>query len=510
MRKTLVLIVLDGWGLGARNESNPIYASQLPTFKFLEETYPMTSLEASGINVGLPWGEVGNSEVGHLTIGAGKVLYQHFPRISLAIRNESFFSNQVLKDAFAHARKNNSAIHFVGLLTKGTTHAALEHIQALVAMAGREQFDNFKLHLFGDGKDGPPRMFEPLFDQLPKEKVASIIGRYYAMDREQDWTLTKTAYDTIAGENGPLVESPKQLVDSTYERGMSEEYLPPMRLQADGAIKDNDAVVFFNFREDSIRQLAEAFLIPNFDKFPVKKFANLHVTTFTRYEEKLTAPVAFPEDAVEKPLGWVVAEAGKTQLRLAENYKYAHVTYFFNGYREAPFKDEYRVLIPSVQTPRPAEHPEMMATAITDRLLQALENQSFDFMLVNYANPDTIGHTGNYEAAVAAVKVIDREIGRIVPAIEKSGAILVITSDHGNVERVYDPLTGRAETQHDPNPVPFYLVSAEHKGRSFFNSSDPYMQTGGSLADVAPTVVELMDLPKPPEMEGLSLMSNLI
>jgi len=511
MSKPVVLIVLDGWGIGEQNDANPTRQAKLPTFAWLDANMPCTSLEASGISVGLPWGETGNSEVGHLTMGAGKVLYQHYPRITLAIQNGSFSKNAVLKNIFDHARTRKSRVHFVGLLSEGNTHASLEHLQALLHMAAEEKCTDFFLHLFGDGKDAAPFKIQGLLARLPRERIATLIGRHYAMDREENWTLTKTAYDLIMGIGGTTLK-PEELdaaIDAHLKDGLSEEFLPPIRLREDGTPRAGDAIFFFNYREDSIRQLAEAFAVPTFQRFPIVPLENVVVATMTRYEDRFSVPVAFPADTVEHPLGKVVSDAGRTQLRVAETYKYAHVTYFFNGYREEPFKNEYRVLIPSAAG-TPVDHPELQAEAITDRLAEALENRSFDFMLVNYANADTIGHTGNYAAGVKAAEVLDKQLARVLPAAQRGDVVLLITGDHGNIERMYDPMTGRPETQHDPNPVPLYIVGTEFAGRKFYNAGRLRDETAGSLADVAPTVLIIMGLSVPDEMTGKSMLSGLV
>ncbi len=510
MRRTVVLIILDGWGIGPDNDSNPIHVVKPQNFAWLAENYPLTSLQASGIAVGLPWGEVGNSEVGHLTLGAGKVVYQYYPKITMAVQDGTFFENPVLKQAFDHARENNSGVNLVGLLTKVNTHASLEHIQALLAMAGKEGVSNVKLHLFADGKDSAPHSLGELLAAVPKDKLATLTGRYYAMDRSQNWPLVQKAYDCLTGGGGETAADPKATIDAVYARGMTEEFLPPLRIAPEKSIQENDAVIFFNFREDSMREIAEAFISPEFDKFPTKKFSNLFLATFTRYADKLKAPVAFPADEVEKPLSAILADNQKTQLRLAETYKYAHVTYFFNGHREAPYKGEYRALVPSLNLTHPDEKPELAASAVTDRLLEAIQNQGFDFVLVNYSNPDTIAHTGKYDACLEAVRVMDRELGRILKATLNTPTVLLITSDHGNIEEILNPKTGEPETQHDSSPVPLYLVSPELKGRKFANWRDIRNQTMGILSDVAPTILALMELPQPPEMNGRNLLRDLL
>jgi 2,3-bisphosphoglycerate-independent phosphoglycerate mutase len=512
MARTIVLIILDGWGLGRSDESNPIHVVQPQTFKWLAENYPATSLQASGISVGLPWGEVGNSEVGHLTLGAGKVVYQYYPRITLAIRDKTFFENKTLTAAFEHAKKNKSAVNLVGLLSKGNVHASVEHLEALVKMAEQAGVPEVKLHLFADGKDMPPHTLEDMLKLVPNEKLATLTGRYYAMDREGNWNLTEETYKALtAGGGADAKDKLAGILEANYARGMTEEFLPPMRFGGEEKnIKSGDAIVFFNFREDSIRQLAGVFVNPAFDKFARADLTNLHVATMTRYKEEWTAPVAFPPDTVKTPLGKVLSDAGLTQLRLAETYKYAHVTYFFNGYEEPPYKNEYRVVIPSEPIPHPDEHPEMMAGAITDRLIEAVQGRGFGFILVNYANADAIAHTGNYKAAEEAVRILDRELARVMKIAENPDTVVLVTSDHGNIEEMIDPMTGRIETQHDPNPVPLYLVGEEFKGRKFMNQANLRDETLGILSDVAPTILEIMKIPKPPEMSGESLLKDLL
>src|SRR3989344_1724550 len=510
MKKTLILVVLDGWGIGRNDETNPVYITNPKNFAWLNENFPVTSLQASGIAVGLPWGEVGNSEVGHLTLGAGKILYQYYPKITMMIQDKTFFSNPTLKDAFAHARKNNSAINFVGLLSKGNVHASVEHVQALLKMAELEKIGNAQLHLFADGKDTPPHTLETFLRDIPKEKIATLAGRYYGMDRNRNWALTQIAYENLTGQSGMIVTDAHPTIEETYKRGLTEEYLPPRRIGKDKIIRENDAIVFFNFREDSIRQLAESFIMPGFEEFPTKDFKNVYIATMTQYEERFAVPVICRMENVLSPLGKVLSDAGKNQLRLAETYKYAHVTFFFNGYQEAPFPNEYRIVIPSISTARVEDHPEMMAGPITDRLIDAIESHGFDFILVNYANPDTIAHSANYEAGLRTVETIDKELGRILKVAINPETVLVITSDHGNIEEMINPTTGVSESQHDPNPVPFYLIAPEFEGKKFANWKNLSSETMGSIADVAPTILELMEIRKPPEMTGRSLLEGIL
>ncbi len=509
MKPVTVLIVLDGWGIGHNDDSNPMRKAKLPTFDWLYEHFPVTSLQASGISVGLPWGETSNSEVGHLTIGSGKIVYQYYPRITLAIRDNSFFENQAFLQACEHARKNNSAVNIMGLLSKGNVHASVEHMRAMIKLV-EDQKVPYKLHIWADGKDTPPKSFEDLIKNVPREKIATIIGRYYAMDHGRNWRSTERAYQGLTTESGEVVNDWKPTLDNLYDQKLSEEFLPPLRLQPGVPIQDNEAIIFCNFREDGVRQIAEAFLLPNFDKFPVKKFQNLFAVTMTRYENTITAPVAFPPDDVKNPLGKVLSDNNLSQLRLAETYKYAHVTYFFNGYEEKPYPNEYRILVPSLTTPKIDEHPEMMATAITDRALAAIQDHSFDFILINYANGDMVAHTGNYDAGIKAAEVIDQEIARILKVALSAPANILITSDHGNLEEMFNPLTGRYETQHDPSPVPCYLIGPGLEGKKFINQDTYAQETLGILSDVAPTVLHILGVTPPPDMTGHNLLEKLV
>jgi 2,3-bisphosphoglycerate-independent phosphoglycerate mutase len=509
-KRTTVLIVLDGWGIGRNDESNPIYVAKPQSFAWLHDNYPVTSLQASGIAIGLPWGEVGNSEVGHLTLGAGKVLYQYYPKIMMAIQDGSFFENKVLKEACAHARASGGAVNFAGLLTKANVHASLDHLKALIKMAEGEKVPKINLHLFADAKDSPPHTVLDFLKEIPQQYPASLMGRYYAMDRQGDWRLTETAYQTMTGQAGRIVSDPAPAIEANYKQGITEEYLPPVRFGEDKKVQDGDALFFFNYREDSIRQLASSFITKPFDKFATLDFKNLYVATMSHYDDSFDVPVAFPADTVENPIGKVISDHDMIQLRLAETYKYAHVTYFFNGLREAPFLNEYRTLIPSHESLHPEEHPGMMATPITDRLVEAIGNRAFDFILVNYANPDTIAHTADYNAGLAAVRVIDREMGRVLKVVESSDALVAITSDHGNMEEMINPMTGLPESQHDPSPVPFYLMGKEFKGKRFINQDSLATETLGTLADVAPTLLQAMGIPQPSEMTGRSLLDELI
>lgn len=510
-KQTIILVILDGWGIGRDDAANPIYAARPQTINLIKNRYQSGALQASGIAVGLPWGEEGNSEVGHLTIGSGKVLYQHYPRVTLAIQDKSFFKNRVLLKAADHAVKNQSAVNLIGLLSEGNVHASLSHLNALIKLIRSvHQSVPIKLHAFSDGKDGPPQSILRLLPKIAGVKIASLSGRYFAMDRDRHWDRTQEAYQAIVGQK-ETTDDLAAYVQRQYNRGLTDEYLPPVSVNPESAaLTDNDAVIFFNFREDSIRQLAAAFVQKNFREFAAAPLKNLYRATLTQYSDQFSAAVAFPSEKVENSLGKVLADNGKFQLRIAETEKYAHVTYFFNGLTDRPIKNEFRVLFPSRNVIHHDEHPEMMAREIADRVIQAIEDREMDFILVNFANPDIIAHTGNFAAAVAAVKIIDEQINKISKAALAADAALMITADHGNIERMINPITGAKETKHDSSPVPFYLVGKRFESRKNAAAARrAEAEPAGVLSDVAPTVLELMKIAQPPEMTGQSLVGRL-
>lgn len=515
MKQTLVLVVLDGWGVGSLDESNPIYKAEPKTIDYIRGNFPCGALQASGMAVGLPYDEEGNSEVGHLTMGAGRVFWEHFPKISGAVKNGSFFKNKVLLSAIGQAKQKQSRLHLVGLLTETNVHSSLEHFEALIKMARDNGIEDFVLHLFSDGRDSAPRSFAALLARLGKDlgfdvakNVASVSGRYYAMDRDKHWDRTEKVYRVLTGDGVPAA-SIDDVVQKAYAKNLNDEYLEPSAIGEPRPIGDHDSVVFFNFREDRMRQLVSAFVDPHFEHFKTKPIADLSVATMTTYDQKFKVPAAFPDAFVEKPLGEVLSKAGKTQLRVAETEKYAHITYFFNGLREDPFPNEFRVLIPSQNTIHHEDHPEMMAKPITDRVIAALGEGTFDFILVNYANADMVAHTGDYEATKEAVRVIDGELKRLLENSLPLGHVVMITSDHGNAEVLLDLETGEPETKHDPSPVPFYLVGRQFKKKTPTAALVP-LPVIGMISDVAPTILDLFRIPKPKEMTGQSLLPELL
>lgn len=528
MARTVVLAVLDGWGIGEENEGNPIHVAKPPRLSALRLGFPLCALQASGIAVGLPWGEEGNSEVGHLVMGAGKVLYQYYPRISLDIRNGGFFKNPALLEAAAHVKENNSALHLAGLMTESNIHASLEHLRALVRFAKEQGIGRLYLHLFSDGKDSRPRSALELasrvrgfLQEFGVGEIASLSGRFYALDRAGHWNRTQAVYEALTG-GGPTASSVEEWVRRAYADGLEDEFITPALVGPEPhPIRSGDALVFFDFRADSIRELAGAFLLeesggPSSTGAPPGRgeggwrhppIPNLFVATMTTYADTFPAAALYPQERIELPLGRVLANAGKVQLRVAEAEKYPHVTFFFNGYRDEPFRDEYRILVPSGAAPRVDAAPEMMASEVGTRVVEAVEGGGFDFVLVNFANADLVAHTGNFDATAAAALAVDREVGRIAEAVLQHDAILLVSADHGHAERMRDPLTGAAENRHAEALVPFILVGRGWEAKkSEAGAAARERRAAGILADVAPTVLELLGIPKPNEMTGESLL----
>ncbi len=515
VKRTYILVILDGWGIGKKDSSNPIYAVSPEIIKTIQNNYPCGALQASGIAVGLPWKEEGNSEVGHMIIGAGKTLYQYALKISTAIDDGSFFENQNLKNAFTHAKNNKSNLHLIGLLSEGNVHSSFKHLATLIKMAKKEKCEKVNLHIFTDGRDSRPQSAMNLIQKLnteiqknpgPEFKLATLSGRYFSMNRDNYWERTEKAY-RILTETNSIPKPPEEIIKETYQKNLNDEYIEPTMIE-NGAIQDNDAIIFFNFREDRMQQITAPFLNPDFDKFPVKKFQNLYVVTMTKYQDKYPEIFAWSQEISENPLGKILSDHKKNQLRIAETEKYAHVTYFFNNLRKEPFTDEFRILIPSNKIAHHDEKPEMMAQAITDRALFAINGGGFDFILVNYANPDMIAHTGNYNATIKAIKFLDKQIERLYKNVLEHNHVLLITSDHGNAENLIDLNSGEPETKHNINPVPFYLIAKEFQGKN--KSTTGSLPVIGLLSDVAPTILELMNIPKPKEMIGQSLLEQLL
>jgi len=521
--KKTALLILDGFGVPQVSDS-PFSQAKLSTFNFLEKFFPITCLQASGLAVGLPWGEEGNSEVGHLTIGSGREIWHHLPRISISIQNGSFFKNEALLKAADHVRKNNSKLHLIGLFSSGSVHSYADHLYALLEFSKRQNLGQVFLHLFTDGRDSQDMEAEIFFGELtlrisslyPFAKIASVIGRNYAMDRDANWNKIEASYDLFVDGKGAFYEDPAEYIKNQYAKGITDEFIEPASLKDDsggavGRISVGDACVFFNFREDSARELTRAFTDEGFDNFFRKKLENFIFVTMTQYEKGEKVLVAFPPIDVGWPLSRVISQAGLKQLHIAETEKYAHVTYFFNGGTEEAFPGEERILIPSVPGVNFDERPEMSAEKITETVLEKMAD--YDFVLINFANGDMVGHTGNFEATVKALETLDLCAGKIVKKSLELGRTLIVTGDHGNAEEKRYRVTGEKRTKHSLNPVPFYLVADEFKLKKPRKEEESYEKlhkVGGVLTDVAPTILKLMDLPVPVEMTGISLLERIL
>lgn len=505
----LVLVILDGWGLGDEVEGNAIAQARKPGMERILAKYPHTYVRTSGEDVGLPKGQMGNSEVGHLNIGAGRVVYQDFSRISLAIEDGSFFENNLLRKAVAQAKAHDSSLHLMGLLSDGGVHSHIDHLFALLEMASRENIKKVYLHAFLDGRDVPPanaveyiKTTEQKMKDLNTGAIATISGRYYAMDRDNRWDRVEKAYRALVHRKGFEAESAEEAVLNSYERNDTDEFVKPTVItgndEDNAKIQDDDAVIFFNFRPDRARELTRAFVDEEFHGFKRGYKPDVFFVCMTEYDRTIDAPVAFKPLFLKNTLGEVLSKNGLTQLRLAETEKYAHVTFFFNGGVEKPFPGEDRVLIPSPKVATYDLQPEMSACEITDTFGLELLKDKYQVIIMNYANADMVGHTGDLKAAVKAIEVVDDCLGGLVERVVSRGGTVLITADHGNAEKMADEC-GSCHTAHTINPCPFILCS---------NKVDVELQPG-RLEDVAPTILHLLGLPKPPEMTGKSLILKM-
>jgi 2,3-bisphosphoglycerate-independent phosphoglycerate mutase len=504
-RRPLALIVLDGWGCAPPSPANALTVAETPVMDRLWERYPHATVEASGLAVGLPAGQIGNSEVGHLNIGAGYTVLQDLPRIDREIADGTFFTNPALVGAVKAVRESSATLHVIGLYSDGGVHSHANHALALVELARRHGVP-VALHLFLDGRDVPPRQALEDLERLEAElaengaaRVASVIGRYYAMDRDKRWDRTAAAYRALVLGEGERAATATAAVRASYEQDLGDEFVRPTVIgdPARGRIRAGDAVVFYNFRADRARQLTRAFVEPEFDGFERPVWPRpLHFVTFALYEEGVpVTAVAFPPALVETPLAKVVADAGLRQLHVAETEKYAHVTYFLNGGREAPFPNEDRTLVPSPKVATYDLRPEMSAAGVAEKAAEGLR-MGYAFVAVNFANPDMVGHTGDLPATVEAAEVVDRCVDRVVKAALEVGGVAIVTADHGNAEEMVDPETGEPKTAHTTNPVPVIVAGADVSA----------VRAGGRLSDLGPTALELLGLPIPPAMTATSLL----
>lgn len=507
--KRVILCIMDGWGINSHKCSEQSDATKLAhpsNYEKFKKEEKYTEIHADSEYVGLPQGQMGNSEVGHLNLGAGRVVYQELTRINKSIREGEFFSNKAFLQAINFVKENNSALHMYGLVSDGGVHSSLEHLFALIKLASESGLKKVYVHAFLDGRDTPPRSACTYLEQVEAElkkynlpPVASVIGRYWAMDRDNRWDRVEKAYNCLLLGEGECASSSIEAVENSYAKGDNDEFVQPTVVGGDESrIKDNDAVIFFNYRPDRAREITKAINFVDFDGFERKAVRkNLHYVTMTQYDETFDYPVAFEPTRLVNILGEVLDAKGINQLRTAETEKYAHVTFFFNGGVEEPNKLETRVLVPSPRVATYDLQPEMSAYKVRDEVIKAIENPKYGFILVNFANPDMVGHTGVIKAAVKACQVVDECVGEIAEKAKKEGVTMLLTSDHGNAETMIDETTGKVQTSHTTNEVPFFVINGD---------KDIKLKNDGALCDVAPTVLQLLDIEKPQEMTGNSLI----
>lgn len=510
--KPLMLMILDGWGIRQESEGNAIAQANTPYYDNLLKIYPHTILEASGHDVGLPEGQMGNSEVGHLNIGAGRVVYQELTRISKAIQDGEFYKNETLLSAIKNAQEKGRALHLIGLLSDGGVHSHISHLFALLEMAKKAGQEKVYVHTLLDGRDVPPANAREYIDRLEGKlselgigEIATVMGRYFAMDRDKRWERVEKAYNAMIFGEGLKATLASGAVARSYEAGDTDEFVKPTVIIKEtgepvGLIEEEDSVVFYNFRPDRAREITRAFVDKDFTGFERKNgYPKVNYTCMTQYDKTIDAPVAFKPQGLSNTLGEYLSKKGLKQLRIAETEKYAHVTFFFNGGVEPPNQGEERILIPSPKVATYDLNPEMSAYEVTEAVLNEVKANRFDVIILNYANPDMVGHTGVMEAAVKAIEVIDDCLSKVVEAIKKVNGIILITADHGNAELIKDPETGQPYTAHTTNPVPFIYVNDWCKNAKL---------TSGRLEDIAPTMLKLLELDQPVEMTGKMLISE--
>lgn len=502
MKRPLLLMILDGFGI-ADKEGNAIASAKTPNIDKLFSDNPITSIGASGLNVGLPEGQMGNSEVGHTNIGAGRVVYQELTRITKSIEDGKFFENDEFNEAIENVKKHNSSLHLMGLLSNGGVHSHNSHLYALVELAKRKGIKNVYIHAFLDGRDVAPTSgkdficeCESKLKEIGVGKIATVIGRYYAMDRDNRWERVKQAYDAMVFGEGKHCNSASLAVETSYSEGVTDEFVVPTVCEKDAKIQENDSVVFFNFRPDRAREITRTLVDPDFNGFERKN--GLFPITFvcmTQYDATIpNVKVAFKPQSLKNTFGEYISDKGLTQLRIAETEKYAHVTFFFNGGVEKNYKNEDRILVPSPKVATYDLQPEMSAYEVTDKVVDSIKSGKYDVIILNYANCDMVGHTGVFEAAVKAVEAVDTCVGKVKDAMDSMHGVTIITADHGNADKMYDD-NHKPFTAHTTNPVPFCVIGY-----------DCELEDGGKLADIAPTMLKILDIPKPEEMDGKSLI----
>ena len=502
MKKPLILMILDGFGI-APEKGNAIKAANKPNIDKLFAENPVTQIGASGMDVGLPDGQMGNSEVGHTNMGAGRIVYQELTRITKTINEDKLKENEAIVNAMDKALENGTALHLMGLLSSGGVHSHITHLYGILELAKKKGLENVYIHTFLDGRDVPPSSAAEFMDELlakTKEigvgKVATVSGRYYAMDRDNNWDRVEKTYAAMVYGEGEKADCPVCAVKNSYDKGVTDEFVVPVVVEGGARVKPNDSIIFFNFRPDRAREITRTFVDPDFKGFERKNgFFPVNFVCMTQYDATMpNVDVAFKPQALKNTLGEYVSNKGMTQLRIAETEKYAHVTFFFNGGVEKQYEGEDRILVKSPAVATYDLQPEMSAYEVTDKLVPAIESGKYDMIILNYANCDMVGHTGVFEAAVKAVEAVDTCVGRVVEAIKKMGGVALITADHGNADKMVDA-DGSPFTAHTTNPVPFCVVGY-----------DCQLREGGRLADIAPTMLQIMGLEQPAEMDGVSLI----
>jgi len=537
-----ILIVIDGLGIALPGPGNAYFLANATNFASYYQKYPHTQLKASGESVGLPADEVGSTEVGHINLGAGRIVYQSLPRINLSIADGTFFKNTAFLNAIEHVKKNNSKLHLVGLVGGGTVHASSSHLYALLYLCKENNITDVNVHVITDGRDSPPKAaityikdLQEKIDQIGVGQIVSVMGRYYAMDRDNRWERVERAYRCLTEAMGDKKTSWRDVIEDSYKNNKSDEFIEPTNILINDQLKlieKNDSVIFYNFRIDRPRELTKAFVLDNFeqdankksfDPYDIKyyrkhiideasqvnppfnrgiKIPNLYFVMMTQFEKNLPADCAFPPHVVKVPLGRIVSEKGYPQLRMAESEKERFVTYYFNGLRSAPFPMEDRIIIPSPKVATYDLQPEMSANELTNELVNRINEETYKFILINYANPDMVGHTGNLQAAIKSIDCINTCVDKVVNAALMHDYTVVITADHGNVEEMVDSITGGVSTEHSANPVPLIIINKQFEGK-------PATLQSGILADVAPTILSLLNIPKPNEMTGRNLLEEL-
>ena len=505
--KLTMLMILDGFGENGEERANAVKLANTPNIDKLMKTCPTTDIHTSGLDVGLPEGQMGNSEVGHTNIGAGRIVYQELTRITKSIEDGDFFTNEEFVAAIENCKKYNSKLHIIGLLSNGGVHSHIRHLFGLLELAKRRDFEDVYVHCFMDGRDTPPSSGESFISELEEKmkekgvgKIATITGRFYAMDRDKRWQRVEKAYNALVRGEGEKATSAIGAVESSYQKEIFDEFIEATVIVNGetpvATIGKHDSVIFYNYRPDRAREITRALVDKEFNEFEVEKDLDLYYVCMTSYDETMpNVHIAFKKEELKNTFGEYISNKGLTQLRIAETEKYAHVTFFFNGGEEKQYKGEDRILVPSPKVETYDLKPEMSACEVTDKVVEAINSEKYDCIILNYANPDMVGHTGNLEAAIKAIETIDKCVGRVVEAVQKQEGVLLITADHGNAEQMIDYKTGEPHTAHTTNPVPLILVGMEEAKLK-----------EGKLADIAPTMLDIMHLEKPEEMTGESLL----